>query len=36
MDIDSRGTLVGAIELSREDTILGGQTLRASIGIDDA
>lgn len=29
-DVDSRGTLVVAIELSREDTILVSQTLRAS------
>jgi hypothetical protein len=35
MDVDSRGTLVGAIELSREDKILVGQTLRASLRIDD-
>jgi hypothetical protein len=36
VDIYSRGTLVGAIELSRGDTILVSQTLRASLGIDDA
>jgi hypothetical protein len=36
VDVDSRGTLVGVIELSREDTILVGQRLRASLGIDDA
>jgi hypothetical protein len=35
VDIDCRGILVGAIELSREDMILAGQTLRASLRIDD-
>ncbi len=36
VDIGSKGTLLGVIELFRKDTILAGQTLRASLRIDDA
>ncbi len=35
VDVDKNRTLVGAIELSREDAFLATQALRGSLGLDD-
>jgi hypothetical protein len=35
-DVDSSRTLLGAIELFRQDTLLAYQALRSSLGTNDA
>ncbi len=35
LDVDSSRTLVGAIELSRQDTLLASQALRSNLGTYD-
>ncbi len=36
VDVDGAQTLGGVIELSREETFLGGQVLQSNLGIYDA
>ncbi len=36
LNVDSSRTLVGAIELFRQDTLLAGQALRSSLRTNDA